>query len=58
MVAVCQLKSRFAYEQVRDIRSYFKSDAPEGAADDSMDPTTPTGKAHVLKQLLEVRRPH
>lgn len=46
-------------EQMRDIRSYFKPDssaAEQGqGGDDSMDPTTAAGKAHVLKQLLEVR---
>lgn len=43
--------------QMRDIRTYFKPTTTNDAsldADDSMNPTTPAGKAHVLKQLLEV----
>ena len=53
-IHVLELTRSGLKRQMRDIRTYFKSDAPEGAADDSMDPTTPAGKAHVLKQLLEV----
>lgn len=42
---------------MKDIRTYFKPIATPNSsydADDATDPTTPAGKALVLKQLLEV----